>query len=203
MAPDLPRAPSKLISPPGVRPAAARPNSARVGAVTMEADGDDKRAGTGAGDSFAGSTQPGRAGRTVRSSSDASSVDSAGSRGASSTETAAAMPWVSWLAACPFADVSSWRCGAAVSKAVEGAASTCFANESNSWLALPVDSAAAWTTVVSAAFGCSEGGAVHVGHSRMAGEHSCPHSGQIQYSIYIHSRTKVLLYLSVTHPTLF
>jgi hypothetical protein len=35
----------------------------------------------------------------------------------------------------------------------------------------------------------------------MAGEHSCPHSGQIQYSIYIHSRTKVLLYLSVTHPS--
>jgi len=47
------------------------------------------------------------------------------------------------------------------------------------------------------------GGAVQVGHSRMAGEHSCPHSGQIQYSIYIHSRTKVLLHLSATNPSLF
>jgi len=36
----------------------------------------------------------------------------------------------------------------------------------------------------------------------MAGEHSCPHSGQIQYSIYIHSRTKVHLNLSVSYPTL-
>lgn len=43
--------------------------------------------------------------------------------------------------------------------------------------------------------------AAQVGHSRMAGEHSSPHSGQIQYSICIHSRTKVVLYLSVTHPS--
>ena len=85
-----------------------------------------ERAGTGAGDSLAGSTRPGRAGRTARPSSDASSVDSAGSQGASSTETAAAscLTGASCLSAasCPFADVSSWRCGGAANKAVEGAA---------------------------------------------------------------------------------
>jgi hypothetical protein len=41
----------------------------------------------------------------------------------------------------------------------------------------------------------------HAGQSRMAGEHSRPHSGQIQYSIYINSRPKAFGYLSGTHPT--
>ncbi len=39
------------------------------------------------------------------------------------------------------------------------------------------------------------------GQSRMAGEHSLPHSGQIQYSIYINSRPKAVRYLSVSYPT--
>ncbi len=203
-----PEAGSIRISAPGIGFPSGRAALARAGATCKGTWGAGARGGTAAAIGFTGAMRTAQDGWKRTGSSIARFFDSGGgsscfsagatistvgssSRVATFSKVATAPPVEG---SCPLVASRVLRDGGAEARSRDrGAGGKFWASDSNPPFA---------DAGPEAALG-EAGGAVHVGHSRMAGEHSCPHSGQIQYSIYIHSRTKVLLYLSVTHPTLF
>src|SRR5579863_1763183 len=170
-----PRAARKVTSRAGAGPAALKPSSAPAGASAEATAGEAIRTGRGVGTGGAGSDRRGRAGLTFRPSSGARFGHNSGSRDRG------------WGRAASIAS------GGSCTATATGGARTATAEED--WKFCASESSSALSIAVLTPLRSASGGAAQVGHSRMAGEHSWPHSGQIQYSIYIHSRTKVLLYL--------